>query len=145
MNDQEVQFPSAPSSVSPEKRTPRGVIAALFFGTYLSPFAVWIFWLLISGGGRNIEYVILNILMIALFPSGLLGFVCQTGTDLSGKDLWLLAGFGYIVYAVVFALAFSFRKYQQTCFFLVALLVLIVLNAAGCRLTREHFALGNLP
>ncbi len=124
--------------MTPEERTPRRTVAGLFFATYLSPFVLWIGWGLLSGGGRSISHfnLILTAWIILLFPSGLFGFVTDS------KDLRRLAAFGYIVYAVLFILAFSLRRRWQTAVLWAILLILLVFNAVGCQIVADNATRG---
>ena len=121
-----------------EERTPRRIVARLFFGTYISPFVLWIVHGLVSGGGQSVSSFMtpLTAWMILLFPSGLFGLMTDS------KDFWLLAAFGYIVYAVLFVLAFLVRRHWQTAALWAALIILLIFNVVGCRIVAENATRG---
>ncbi len=131
----------ANSKIAPAANTSRWIITSLFFGTYLCPFILWIGSGLASGGTQNLSKinVILTFSAILIFPSGLFGFLID-----SLNANWL-AACGYIVYGLLFGMAFSLRRHWQTFLWWIVLVVLLVFNVIGCQAVWEHGARGVAP
>ncbi len=121
-----------------DQRTSRWTVAWLFFGTYFSPFLLWVGWGLLSYDPRTISKfnLMLSAWMILHFPNGLFGFASN------GKDLGRLAVLGYAVYAVLFCVAFKARRHWQTFGLWIVLVFLLVFNAFGCRTVVERATRG---
>ena len=122
----------------PENRTSHRIVALLFFGTYFIPLILWVGYGLHSGGWREVSQfnLIITAWMYFYFPSGLYGFISDS------KNMGGLAALGYIMYGVLFFLAFRLREYWQTILLWVVLVGLLVLNAAGCKSVAEHATRG---
>lgn len=105
----------------------------LFFGTYVGAITAYFLWMVIHGDWHGFQPDLMLILEACLFPSGLFAFV-----DSGGDLLVVQMLFGYGVYVVVFALAFSFRKCWQMCLLWFIILLLIGFNIAGCSEMQKH-------
>jgi len=117
------------NQVNTDNKVPRHVVAKLFFGAYLSPFVLGTALVLIMSGFNAVGVIFMVPYLLVLFPTGLFGLVSTSNGP---------ASLGYVVYALVFLLAFKFRRPLQTCYLFGLLLILIVFNLMGCREVASH-------
>ena len=110
-------------------------VIRFFAAAYFAPLLIYTLGSVVLGG---LFSGLVASFMAFYFPSGLAGLWLSRAAMTANEDILRWTAFGYVVYALLLTLMLLFRKSWQFTTLSIILLMLLVVNFAGCKIVAAQ-------